>query len=127
LNDHARIRVVTEVTDRHPLMWMNDLWERFHSLRRPSGPTAEDAADVLRGLGLASVIERREITEHPGGFADRADAVALVRRRLCLPADRDPEIAEALGPRLAEHDGLWSAGPESQVIVTLWWDERREV
>jgi hypothetical protein len=29
---------------------------------------------------------------------------------------------EALGARLVEHDGLWSAGPNEQPIVTLWWD-----
>jgi hypothetical protein len=40
---------------------------------------------------------------------------------LCLPADRDDEIAAALGDRLAEHAGLWSAGPAAQGIVTMWW------
>ena len=50
------------------------------------------------------------------------DAIALVRKRLCLAADRDDEIAEALGSRLGEHVGLWTAGPHEQAVVTLWWD-----
>jgi hypothetical protein len=32
------------------------------------------------------------------------------------------EIAEALGDRLALRDGVWSAGPARQVVVTMWWD-----
>jgi hypothetical protein len=56
------------------------------------------------------------------GFERREDAIGLVRRRLCLPAGRDDEIADALGTRLSEHDGLWSAGPYEQQVVTLWWD-----
>ena len=40
-----------------------------------------------------------------GGFARREDAIHSVRKRLCLPADRDPEIAEALGGRLRERRG----------------------
>jgi hypothetical protein len=68
---------------------------------------------------------RREDVARPprsGGFERREDAVGLIRRRLCLTPDRDGEIAEALGHRLAQHDGLWSAGPEAQRLVTLWWD-----
>ncbi len=57
-----------------------------------------------------------------GGFARREDAIHSIRKRLCLPADRDPEIAEALGGRLRELDGLWDVGPEERTVVTLWWD-----
>ena len=42
--------------------------------------------------------------------------------RLCLPADRDDEIAEALGARAALRNGRWSAGPAERTVVTLWWD-----
>ncbi|MGH2539120.1 MAG: hypothetical protein ACRDGK_01205, partial [Actinomycetota bacterium] len=57
-----------------------------------------------------------------GGFERRDDAVAMVRRRLCLPPERDVEVAEALGSRLSERHGLWRAGPGDQPVVTLWWD-----
>ncbi len=122
LNDHARRRVVIEITATHPLAWMADLWLRFHGLERPTRPTADDAEEALTALGFST--HREDLVRPPraGGFASREDAVALVRRRLCLSPDRDEEIAEALGDRLAERDGVWSAGPGSQTLVTLWWD-----
>jgi SAM-dependent methyltransferase len=118
----ARQRVVFELTERHPLHWMNDLWLRFHGLERPSGPVAGEAFDAIAELGFQPGIERWEARPRPGGFARRADALALVRRRLCLPPSRDDEIAEALGPRLVEHDGLWSAGPPGQPLATIWFN-----
>jgi SAM-dependent methyltransferase len=125
LRRHARRRVVLELTGRHPLAWTADLWTRFHGIDRPTGPVADDAVALLRELGVEPGREDRDVTEeHPagGGFDRREDAVALVRRRLCLPASRDAEVAEALGDRLRQRDGLWSAGPPAQRIVTLWWD-----
>jgi SAM-dependent methyltransferase len=122
LQRHARRRVVIEITERHPLAWMSDLWMRFHGLERPAGPMAEDAFEALGELGLAARLERETRPPRPGGFERPEDAVALVRRRLCLTADRDEEIARELGPRLARRHGLWSAGPAEQTAVTLWWD-----
>ena len=123
---HARRRVVLEITGAHPLVWMSDLWLRFHGLERPSGPTADDA--TRRSGRPASSRTARSAPPTPiaaGGFERREDAVALVRRRLCLPAARDAEIEAALGDRLREHDGLWSAGPPGRRLVTLWWDIAR--
>ena len=124
LSTHARRRVVLELTERHPLSWMNDLWSRFHDVVRPERPTADDAFALCRALGFAVEREQRVDTEDAagGGFERRGDAVALVRRRLCLPAERDGEVAAALGSRLSELDGLWRAGPRDQPVVTLWWD-----
>ena len=125
LNGHARNRVVLEITATHPLAWMSDLWLRFHGLERPTRPTIDDAEEALRELGFD--VRTEEVARPPrtGGFPAREDAVSLVRRRLCLPPDRDEEIASALGDRLVEHDGLWSAGPADQAVVTLWWDAAR--
>ena len=120
--DAARFRVVFELTDRHPLSWMNDLWLRFHGIERPGGPSCDDALEALDGIGHPSSIERWDAPPRGGGFARRADALALARRRLCLPASRDEEIADALGPRLAERDGLWSVGPAHQSLATIWFD-----
>lgn len=122
LTSHSRDRVVVEITATHPLAWLRDLWRRFHELERPDGPTADDAEAVLRELGLDVGREDREAEPWATGFEDRGTAVALVRRRLCLPAERDPEIEQALGDRLAEHGGLWSAGPHARRIVTMWWE-----
>jgi SAM-dependent methyltransferase len=122
LDAHARRRVVIEITSTHPLAWMTDLWLRFHRLERPTEPTADDAEDALRDLGFDVRREDVDRPSGPGGFGRREDAVALIRRRLCLTPDRDDEVAEALGTRLAQHEGLWSAGPNTQRLVTMWWE-----
>jgi SAM-dependent methyltransferase len=124
LDVHAHRRVVLELTERHPLAWMRDLWIRFHGLDRPTGPTAADAGAVLRELGYEVSREDRLASgdDGGGGFAERAGAVASVRRRLCLPADRDDEVAEALGDRLRATSDGWDVGPRERTIVTLWWD-----
>jgi SAM-dependent methyltransferase len=127
LDAHAINRVVLELTGRHPLYWMHDLWERFHGLTRPAGPTAQDAEAVLREAGMESSQERRTVRDDAagGGFEHRKDALALVRRRLCLPAGRDREIADALGDRLGKSGDLWAVGPHERTVVTLWWDPIR--
>lgn len=124
LTSHARRRVVLELTERHPLSWMNDLWLRFHDVVRPDRPSADHAEALSRALGFDPRREDRLDTPDlaGSGFERREDAVGLVRRRLCLAPDRDEEIARSLGSRLAEHGGLWSAGPREQRVVTLWWD-----
>ena len=112
-------RVVFELTERHPLHWMNDLWLRFHGLGRPDGPAADDAFEALTEMGLDPSIEHWTASPTSGGFDRRDDAVALIRRRLCLPAERDAELTDALGPRLAKRDGRWSAGPIEQRLATI--------
>ncbi|MEX2422130.1 MAG: methyltransferase domain-containing protein, partial [Actinomycetota bacterium] len=122
LGEHSRRRVVVEMTDRHPWSWMDDLWMRFHGLDRPDGPTVDDAEGALRELGFDTRREDHVPAARGSGFERREDAVALIRRRLCLWPDRDDELADALGARLAERAGLWSAGPVDHALVPLWWD-----
>ena len=124
LESICTLRVVLEITAMHPVAWMNDLWMRFHGLTRPATPTAADAIAVIEGTG-ATV----HSVEHPhipvfSGFADRQDAIAFIRRRLCLPASEDARIAESLGDLLAKGPHGWHVGPESQESVTLWWEPR---
>lgn len=113
LTEHARRRVVVVVADRHPLSWMNSLWQRFWGIDRPSGPTADDLQEVLVEAGIAA---RREDMDEPddplGAEEDTAAQVALVRRRLCLPAERDPEVAAALA----------ELPPRRRRSAVLWWD-----
>jgi hypothetical protein len=111
LTDHARVRVVVEITADHPQATLNPLWERFHGLARPSRPTAADAVTVLRDLGLDVGVEAHDAPPRWGHDHDhdRAELVAFTRRRLCLTPDRDPEIAAVLPP----------ATPRP--TVTLWW------
>jgi SAM-dependent methyltransferase len=125
LAEVVRRRIVFELTDRHPLHWMNDLWVTFHGLERPDGPTADDAVAAIAEIDdLEPHIERGAIPPGPGGFAARSDAIALVRRRLCLDRSRDDEIERALGERLRQRDGGWNVGPSGpQPIATIRIDQ----
>jgi hypothetical protein len=48
--------------------------------------------------------------------------VAFTRRRLCLPAERDPEIAEALEPLTVRDDAGYRLAPRERPVVTLSWN-----
>jgi precorrin-6B methylase 2 len=108
---HARHRVVVEITAAHPQVALNHLWRELHGLDRPTGPTADDALAVLGDIGLHVEAEEWERPAFWSGV-DRAERVAFARRRLCLGADRDPEI-----------DALLDEGDDShwERAVTLWW------
>jgi len=118
LTEHARSGVVLELTPNHPLFNERDLWLRFHGVVRPTRPTADDALAVLAEAGLRPEREDWE-AEQSGGFARTEDLTAWIRTRLCVPADRDPEIWEAIAPRVRERDGRYGFGPRP--LVTLWW------
>jgi hypothetical protein len=125
LTSHARRRVVMEITARHPAAWMADLWWRFHALPRPVRPDAGDVVSLLCGLGLTVRRHAAVSPRRAGGFERRADAVAWIRRRLCLDPARDADVAAALGERLV-HDGeFWSVSPGIEPVVTVWWDVRQ--
>ncbi|HLG68937.1 MAG TPA: class I SAM-dependent methyltransferase [Chloroflexota bacterium] len=121
LTDHAGVRVVMELTARHPMSRLNDLWLHFHGLRRPDGPTADDAVAVLTELGYA--VERQDWDSSSlgslGRFTSPDELSAWLRRRLCLAADRDREIWSAVATTVVERDGAYSLPPLP--VVTLWW------
>ncbi len=124
LTAHARRRVVMELTAQHPMSVLNELWLHFHGLSRPSTPTADDAVAVLREVGLAP--ERADWMAPALGWSGpmaREELVAWVRRRLCLPKERDAEIEAALGARIISEHGAVSLPPRP--VVTLWWEARR--
>lgn len=114
LDDHAVRRVVLELPTRHPLSWMNPLWERFWGLRRPDRPSASDLHEIAVALGFDAHLEQ---WDHPSWRTqlaeDSAEAVVNARIRLCLSADRDAQIATALRDL---HE------PETREVATLWWD-----
>lgn len=112
LTDAARRRVVLELTDTHPWAPTGPLWRRFHGLDRPTGPTAQLAADVLRAAGFAVHVEH---WSGPPRASGRADTVAFLRGRLCLPASADAELEAALPPDV-------ELSPRQ--VATLWWAAR---
>jgi SAM-dependent methyltransferase len=112
MTDHARRRVVVELTDSHPWTSMAALWRHFHHQDRPDGPTVADFLDVTIELGFdahAETFHRKSV------WANAAPDVVLAfnRRRLCLPAEREPEVAAAMRE-------LAPAAPMS--ASTVWWD-----
>jgi SAM-dependent methyltransferase len=120
LTGHARRRVVAELTERHPLVGLAPLWRRFHDLDRPAGPGAGDAVAALGALGLE--VDRQD-WEHQDrfGFDDFDELVAFTRRRLCLPARRDPEVAQALLEQGTHQvDGIWVSGQPRRVTTLSW-------
>jgi len=111
LTGHARRRVVVELTDAHPWTALAPLWRHFHGQDRPDGPTSALFREVLAELGIeARWTSWERLDLFRGGDPD--EVLAFTRRRLCLPADRDPEIAAQLA-RLDE-------GPPP-TATTLWW------
>lgn len=108
LTNSARRRVVVEITASHPQALLNPLWEHFHGVTRPTRPTAEDAAAVLRDLGLEVGVEQFESSPR---WRDHQhdELIAFTRRRLCLPAERDAEVAALVPPAMPRPH------------VTLWW------
>ena len=112
LTSHARARVVVELSGDHPTSNLNPLWLAIHGIARPTSPTAEDALAVLEEMGLHVAHEWFERPFLRFG-ADRADVVAMTRRRLCVGPERDAEIDALLGP------------PDEAPLrrsVTIWWD-----
>ena len=117
----ARRIVVAEMTSEHPLVSLNALWLRFHGLRRPVGPTAADLVRILDAMGLRP---GHEMWRRPGGrdYADFAELVDVTRRRLCLPAERTDEVAEALVESGADPERPVDLGTSGREVVTIWWN-----
>ena len=104
----ARRGVVVELHAVHPGAWLDPLWLHFHGLRRPPPPTAEDVLAVFAEVGIRSQVQRwarPAAPRHPEAELD------FSMRRLCLPAHRREEVAEAVA-RL---------GPRHRDLVTISW------
>jgi SAM-dependent methyltransferase len=112
LTDHARLAVVVELTVRHPMSAWSEAWRHFWDLDRPEGPTFVDALAVVRELGLdpeVAVGPRRRLSS---AASDPARLVPMARRRLCLPPERDDELAAWL----REHPPEWPTE-----VATMRW------
>ena len=117
LTDHARLAVVLELPVRHPMSVWSAAWRHFWGVERPDGPTHLDLVAVLREIGLdpeVAVGPRRPLST---AASDPDSLVATARRRLCLPAERDAEVAAWLD----EHPPDWVA----EVATVRWAGEAR--
>jgi hypothetical protein len=116
----GRRQVVVEMTATHPLTSLNELWLKFHGLRRPDGPTAADLLAILAALG----IKARHVTWRRMGGADYASFAELAdvtRRRLCLPPERAADVAAALTDAGVDPEHPVDLGTSGRDVVTIWW------
>lgn len=120
LTGHARRLVVTELTAVHPLVTLNELWLRFHGLRRPDGPSADDLLRILAAMGLqpSSRSWRRSGGADYASFDELTD---VTRRRLCLPPERSGEVAGALVEAGVDPGHPVDLGSSGRDVVTIWW------
>lgn len=126
LDDHVRRRVVLEITARHPIARLNPLWKRFHGIERPTRPTWEDAVRAVEAvLGGPVRVEREQLRPEPA-FGEWDEMVSSTTRRLCLPAERRADVADALVELTGALPGdpaTWST--PNREVVTIWWDASR--
>ena len=113
LNSHARKRVVIEAPVVHPMTNMSDGWKHFWNLIRPTVPKAGDLIDVLEEMGIKATIEYFESEILLDKKVEGANG--FIRRRLCLPEERQGEIDAFLeaNPR-----------PDRRQLAVIWWDIR---
>jgi SAM-dependent methyltransferase len=123
LTDHARRQVVVEISAAHPLTSLNGLWLRFHGLRRPDGPTADDVLAILRAMGVPA---GHQCWSRPGGadYASFAELTDVTRRRLCLPLQRAGDVAGALIDAGVDPEHPQDLGSSGRDVMTIWWAGR---
>ena len=120
LTNHARRQVIVETTTLHPLTSLNEMWLRFHNLRRPNRPTAEDVLAILRAMGVRAGHLR---WHRPGGsdYATFAELTDVTRRRLCLPQERAKEVSDALIEAGVDPEHPQDLGSSGRDVMTMWW------
>ena len=114
LDAHARRRVVIEITPKHPQDRRRMLWRHFWNLERPHEPTAHTAVEAITETGLNPVAEESMLPEDPRAAKRREFEAAQWCRNLCLPPEREPEVA-----------ALVADVPFPRERVTIWWDVAR--
>ncbi len=116
LDAHSRRRVVIEITHRHPQTVRKPLWKHFWNLDRPDVPTFDTAAAALSEAGFDVQVEESIGTVRNERRAELVDA-AFWCRMLCLPPEREAEVAEQLVGIEFPRERLvlwWNTGLEAQ-------------
>jgi SAM-dependent methyltransferase len=113
LTDHATRRVVVELPWNHPLSHLAPYWVRFWQLERPTGPSAEDCLAVACEAGIDARLDVwDDVLHETRATLSPAQHAHVLRVRLCLPAEREPEVAAMLAEQPAR----------PRRSATLWWD-----
>jgi hypothetical protein len=120
LTAHARRRVIVDLAEAHPLTTLNPLWQHFHGIKRPDGPTADDAVAALRQLGIDPEVTRWNKAAAPE-YQRFGELVDVTRRRLCLPLDAEHEVAEVLRGLGIDAENPPDLGSSGRNVVTLSW------
>jgi SAM-dependent methyltransferase len=107
----ARRRVVLELSAEHPTAWTHPYWQAIHGIEAPSGPTSDDAADVLREAGIDVEVEHWEAAA-PLPPESEEDQLRFLRARLRVGEERDEELLDLL----RDHPR-----PAWRHVTTLWW------
>jgi len=99
------------------------MWLRFHDLRRPGRPTADDVLSILRAMGVRVGHER---WRRAGGadYSSFAELTDVTRRRLCLPQQRAQEVSDALIEAGVDPEHPQDLGSSGRDVMTMWWDGR---
>jgi SAM-dependent methyltransferase len=111
LDAAARRRVVIELTAVHPHTQFNELWRLLHGIDRPTRPTAHDLLDVLTEGGIKPDVEWWQLPAPPAPHS-RAELLASVARRVCIPESRYADLDAVL-------DGAYAPAPRD--VATIWW------
>lgn len=111
LGTHARHRVVLELPDRHPLTPMSDAWRHFWQLERPTEPTPRLLCEVLAEMGIEA--HREQWTSGGRAPIEPRLAAHVMRVRLCLAPEREPEVEEFMRSH---------PEPPIRELSTVWWD-----
>jgi hypothetical protein len=113
LGAHASRRVVLELPWTHPLSHLGPYWRAFWDLDRPAGPTAQDCLEVAREAGLPAHLDVwDDIAFETRTTLTPEQHAQVLRVRLCLPEEREPEVADMLAAQ----------PPRQRRTATLWWD-----
>jgi SAM-dependent methyltransferase len=105
LTGRARRRVVVELGAVHPSVALAPMWRHFWKLDRPRGPTAGDFLAALKEAGIEPVVAQAPGRPH---LRSPADAATVARRRLCLPVEREAEVAKALSVLPPTSTDVWT-------------------